>query len=64
MLLALWPLFLMVDTSAIDTPEAIVFREIVEVFLVVDVSDSMVLREIGELNLVMPDTGISVVREV
>lgn len=46
MLLALWPLFLMVDTSAVDTPEVLVVQEIVELIVVSVDTGVSVVREI------------------
>lgn len=46
MLTALWPLFLMEATSAVDTPEDVIVREVVE-FVVVSVDTGVsVVREI------------------
>jgi len=46
MLTALWPLFLMVEESAVDTPEDVIVREVVE-FVVVSVDTGVsVVREI------------------
>lgn len=46
MLLALWPLFLMVDTSSVDTPEVLVVQEIIELAVVSVDTGVSVVREI------------------
>lgn len=45
MLLALWPLFLMRDDSAVDTPELMVVREAPEIAVVSVDTGEMVVRE-------------------
>lgn len=45
MLLSLWPLFLIVDTSAIDTPEVLVIQDIIELIVVSTDIGVYVVRE-------------------
>lgn len=46
MLLSLWPLFLMVDESAIDTPEMVVLQESAELVVVSVDTGVSVVREV------------------